>query len=248
MIQPSVLNAVAANSQFRGRGFLARILFAYPVSKVGRRTIGAPPVPPEVERLYRDAVGGLAAGMAGWGGDPAILTLTEDAHRAVLAIEQTIEPTLAGDGELASLADWGGKYVGMVARVAGILHLAAHGSNDGPKRSIDVQTILAASRIGDYFKAAAINAFIEMGADPVTADAIYLLARIHHLGLEELSERDMQRTAGRFHTGLQLRPALRRLIEHGYLTQLPTQNPTGGRNASPRYRVTKGTQGTEGPP
>ena len=37
MIQPSVLGAIAANQQFRGRGFLARILYARPGSKVGHR-------------------------------------------------------------------------------------------------------------------------------------------------------------------------------------------------------------------
>jgi replicative DNA helicase len=246
MIQPSVLNAIAANAQFRGRGFLARILYAYPVSKVGHRVIGSPPVPMDVERIYRDTVGGLAAGMAGWVRDPAILTLTEGAHRAFLAIEETIEPTLAGDGELANLADWGGKHAGMVARIAGILHLVEHGPNEGPKRSVDEQTILAASRIGDYFKAAAINAFIEMGADRVTADAIYLLERIQHLGLDEVSERDMQRAAKRFQTRSDLMRAVGRLVEYGQLIRLPAPNPTGGRNASPRYKVTEVPQGTEG--
>lgn len=248
MIQPSVLNAIAANSQFRGRGFLARILYAYPVSKVGRRLIGAPPVPPDVARVYEATVGELAAGMAGWIGDPAILTLTEDAHQAFLAIEEAVEPTLAGEGELAALADWGGKYAGMLARLAGILHLAEHGPADGPRRSISQQTVLAASRLGDYFKAAAINAHIEMGVDRVTADAIYLLGRIRHLGHDEVSERDMQRAAKRFQSRADLAPAVARLVEHGYLSRLPIQNPTGGRNASPRYTVTKATQGTEGTP
>ena len=47
MIQPAVLSAIAANRQFRGRGFLARILYAYPVSKVGHRAIA--PAPPATD-------------------------------------------------------------------------------------------------------------------------------------------------------------------------------------------------------
>lgn len=250
MIQPAVLRAIAANPQFRGRGLLARFLYAYPVSKVGHRIIGARPVPEDVETAYRETVEKLATGMAGWVGDPAILTLTEDAHQAFLAIETTIEPTLAGDGELAALADWGSKYAGAVARIAGILHLAQHGS-EGSRISIDEQTILAASRIGNYFRAAAINAFIEMGTDPITADAVYLLERIRCLGQDEVSERDLHAaTRSRFKTKANLTPALNRLVDHGYLTPQPAPKQEGpGRPASPRYRVhevlTQTTKSTE---
>jgi hypothetical protein len=74
--------------------------------------------------------------MAGWGGDPAILTLSRTAQEAMQTIEAAVEPTLAGDGELAPLADWGAKYVGAVARIVGILHLAEHGAEKGPRTPI----------------------------------------------------------------------------------------------------------------
>ena len=102
-----------------------------------------------------------------------------------------VEPTLAGDGELAPLADWGAKYVGAVARIACILHLAEHGADKGRRETVAAQTIRAASRIGTYFKAAAINAFIEMGTDQGTADAQYLLERVRCHGHDEMSERDL---------------------------------------------------------
>ncbi len=133
MIQPALLSAIAANREFRGRGFLAPILYACPVSKVGRRTIVAPPVDLAIEKRYEAVVAELASGMAGWGGDPAVLTLTQTAQQAMQTIEAAVEPTLAWDGELAPLADWGAKYVGAVARIAGILHLAEHGSAKGPR-------------------------------------------------------------------------------------------------------------------
>ena len=70
-----------------------------------------------------------------------------------------------------------------MARIAGIIHLAEHGAVDGHRSSVGVETILAAERIGEYFKYAAINVFAEMGTDQVTADAVYLLERIRHLGV-----------------------------------------------------------------
>ena len=250
MIRPQVLSAIAAQREFRGRGFLARILYAYPVSKVGRRTIAPPPTQHRVKDHYGAVVAILAAGMAGWVGDPAVLMLTPGAQEAITAVEAAVEPTLAGDGELASLADWGGKYVGAIARIAGIIHLAEHGADQGPRKPVDASTIAAAARIGEYFKACAINAFAEMGTDPLTADAAYLLERIRHLGVDEISERDLHSACqSRFPTKADLLPVLRRLVEHGYLAVGPKPKATGGRPASPRYTVrevpTKGAKGTE---
>jgi replicative DNA helicase len=251
MIQPAVLAAIAANQQFRGRGLLARILYASPVSKVGHRRIAPPSVDPEVERRYGTTVRDLARGMRGWVGDPAVLMLTEDAQQEFQRIEAAVEPTLAGDGELASLADWGSKLPGAVARIAGILHLAEHGADIGPREPVSAQTVKAAARIGEYFKAAAINAFAEMGTDQGTADAIYLLERIRRLAQDEMSERDLHvASRSRFKTKADLKPVLNRLVDHGYLTPLPVPKQEGaGRPASPRYRVsgvhTETTQSTE---
>lgn len=249
MIQPSVLAAIAANREFRGRGLLARFLYAMPVSKVGRRTIAPSPVDPLIEKAYETSLSDLASGLIQRSGELAILQLSELAHEAMTAIEAAVEPTLAGTGELAPLADWGAKYVGAVARIAGILHLAEHGADKGPQTAITAVTIRAASRIGMYLKAAAINAFVEMGIDEGTADAVYLLERIQRLGADEVSERDMQRACkSRFPSREAMLPALNRLKEHGYLTPVPVA-PTGGRPASLRYRLrvvgTKKPKGTE---
>ena len=56
---------------------------------------------------------------------------------------------------------------------------------------------MAAWRIGDYFKAATINAFIEMGTDQGTADTRYLLQRIERLGQDEVTERDLHVASSR---------------------------------------------------
>jgi hypothetical protein len=238
MIQPDVLASIAAHHEFRGRGFLARILYSYPVSKVGQRNAAAPPVESGIQRRYREKIIELASTMVGWLSDPAVLTLTPDAHEAVIGIMAKIEPMLAGDGALAPLADWGGKYVGAVVRIAGMLHLAELGPKTGPTRSISVDTVKSAARIGAYFRACAVKAFVEMGADQGTADAVYLLERIKRLGQDEVSERDLQRAAQRFKKKDDLLPAIGRLVDNGYLMPLPTSvSLTAGRPASPLFKV-----------
>lgn len=238
MIQPTVLDQIAANKQFRGRGLLARFLYGFPESKVGRRLIAAKPVDPAVRQAYDAAITTLATGMSKWSEDRAVLTLTANAQTAIQAIETAVEPTLAGDGELAALADWGAKYVGAIARLAGIIHLADLGPEKGPRTAVTAETIQAAYQLGEYYRACAIKAFTVMGADQISADAEYLLARINVLDVEEVSERDMQRAAKRFKSREVMLPALDRLLDYGWLTPLPVPPATGGRPASRRYRLT----------
>ena len=91
-----------------------------------------------------------------------------------------------------------------------------------------------------------MNVFSRMGSDQTIADAVYLLDRITATENNVLTERDMLRAARRFRTVAELRPAVARLVDHGYLTQVDDDpHPTGGRPRSPSYEVvdyrTKGT-------
>jgi hypothetical protein len=241
MIQPRIIETIAANRDFVGRGLLARFLYAQPVSKVGSRAIGAKPVDLLTDHDYDAAVKRLASDLAGWVADPAVLMLDPFAEVAVRRIEEAVEPTLAGDGELASqstLTEWGSKYVGAVVRIAGLLHLAEHGES-GHSTPVGKDTVQAAERIGGYFKATAINVFTRM-ADPNVVDAVYLLRRVASLDADEVSERDVFTASSRprFPTVAAMRPALDRLVEHGYL--IPSEQPKktgGGRPSSPRYKV-----------
>lgn len=132
--------------------------------------------------------------------------------------------------------------MGAVVRIAGLLHLGEHGEA-GHSWPVRVETIKAAERIGRYFKAAAINVFNQMGTDPDTADAVYLLGRVEYLcqrgDTDEVSARELFTASSRprFPDMAAMMPALKRLVEHGYLIQLPAAKPTGGRPASPRFKV-----------
>jgi replicative DNA helicase len=242
MVQPRIIEAIAANRDFVGRGLLARFLYATPASKVGHRLIGAEPVAETTEAQYSYTIKKLASQLARWASDPMLLMLDERAATALHRLEEKVEASLGGEGELASpttLTEWGSKYVGAVMRIAGLLHLGEHGADSGHKYPVQPETIEAAARIGRYFKACAINVFSQMG-NPDTADALYLLERVAHLGCDELSERELFNACSRprFPTMADMRPALERLVDHGYL--IPQGQPktgSGGRPGSPRYKV-----------
>jgi hypothetical protein len=239
MIQPEVLSTIGANRTFRGRGLLARFCYAFPQSKVGRRATVEASIATDVMTAYADTVSRLAIGMHEWAGDPAVLVLTPDAHQAVVALQDAVEPTLADGGELHHLKGWGSKYVGAVLRIAGNIHLAQHGPDKGPLTPVTDETILAATRIGAYFKACAIRAFVQMRANQAIGDAAYLLRRIVSLGSETVSERNIFTACSRsrFHIKADMEPAIKLLVDHGYLALQQKAQRTGGRPSSPIYAV-----------
>src|SRR5262249_6458799 len=52
-VQPDVIAGLAERASMRGRGFLARWLYALPLSLVGRRKTAPPGVPADVADAYR---------------------------------------------------------------------------------------------------------------------------------------------------------------------------------------------------
>jgi hypothetical protein len=240
MVQPSVIATIGKNPHFRGRGLLARFLYARPVSRVGQRRSDATPVPEPVRAAYTEAVTSLVLDLSGWCGGAAIVPLVTEARDDVLAILDATEAELRDGGAMSGpIREWGSKYVGAVMRLAALLHLADHGP-DGVRRPIDRTTIRNAVRIGTYFKACAVATLTTMSLDSTVADAIDLLDRIVKTGEDEVSERDIRREArsGRFGDLDVMRQALTVLVEHNLLVPLPQPESEGpGRPRSRRYAV-----------
>lgn len=239
MVQPTLLTNLARNHDFRGRGLLARFLFALPPSKVGHRLVGTDPIPDEIRAEYNGRVKALALSFAGWGSDPAVLQLTPEAVRLNTAIGQAIEPKLAGTGDLGHIADWGSKLNGAILRIAGLLHVAQH-STDAWRRPVEASTLDQAAVLGSYYTAHALAAFDAMRLDPAVADAEYLLDRMRQLQQPRVSTRDLQAASSRsrFMRVHDLDTPLRLLEEHGYIRRLPQEPQVArGRPPSPSWAV-----------
>jgi hypothetical protein len=238
-VQPDVLRDIASMPGFRGLGLLARILFSLPENTVGRRRIGADPVPAEVAAAYASNLSALVLTLAEWT-DPAVLPLTPEANERVLDIERAVEPRLAPGGAWGHIVDWGSKYTGAVVRLAGLLHLGEH-LRDGWGKPIEADTIERAAMLGDYFAAHALAAFDDMGADPATRNARTVLGWIERTGSTAFTKRELFRAvkSSQLATVADLDPALDVLDAHGYVRQLdqPARPAKGGRPPSPSYLV-----------
>ncbi|HUY32962.1 MAG TPA: DUF3987 domain-containing protein [Pirellulales bacterium] len=88
-MQPQVIEGLAENVAFRGRGLLARFLYAAPRSWIGTRQIATDPVSERTREAYSQTV----RAMAGLTGE-AVLRLTADASAALQAWETEIETML----------------------------------------------------------------------------------------------------------------------------------------------------------
>ncbi|BFU47871.1 DUF3987 domain-containing protein [Krasilnikovia sp. MM14-A1004] len=238
-VQPEILRDIAGMPGFRGLGLLARILFALPENTVGRRKIGADPIPAEVAEAYHASLKALVLSLADWT-DPAVLVLTPDANELVLDIERQVEPRLAPGGAWAHIVDWGSKYTGAVVRIAGLLHLAEH-LRDGWERPVNADTVERAAMIGDYYAAHALAAFDDMGADQHTRNARTILGWIERTGTRAFTKREVFRAlkSSQIPTAADFDPPLAVLEAHGYLRQLdpPASSKAGGRPPSPSYLV-----------
>ncbi len=169
--QPAVLRGIASNEVLRGRGFLARWLYALPESRVGFRTVAAPAVPSAVRDRYAErmrAVWSIGYDTDADGREVAhVIRFDAEAEAAFREFESWVEPQLAPGNRLASLAGWGNKLTGECVRLAAGMHVAdAVGSGTDWRSPVGVGVVGRAVRLcGEYLIPHALAAFALMGAD-----------------------------------------------------------------------------------
>ncbi|MFD8148224.1 YfjI family protein [Streptomyces sp. NPDC059708] len=238
-IQPEVLDSLSRIDGADGRGLLARFLYSKPLSLVGSRNLTPALLEEQTAATYTRQLAGLTLALAGWT-DPAILTLSPEADAVILAYQKVTESRLGKDGSFAPIVKWASKRDGAVARIAGLLHLATH-PEDGWHRPIDAATLAAATELGDYFTAHALDVFDAMSADPAHDAAYTVLTHLQTAATGIFSKRDLFRALPRseFPAIADLDPALALLEEHGWIRQQPPPPRTGrgGRPPSPRYET-----------
>jgi hypothetical protein len=230
-MQPAVIEGLAENAAFRGRGLLARFLYAAPQSWIGRREIAPAPVPDAIREAYRQTVRRLGA-VEG----EHILQLTPDASAALCEWETEIESMLADGGQMEIMRDWGAKLAGATLRLVAVLHCAAH----GPVGRIDVTTLAAAIEIARFLipHAEAVLNMMQAKEDTSEADAQYVWRWIERHERREFTKRDAhQHGKRRFPKADEIDAALGELARRGYIRERASPTTGPGRPPSPTYDV-----------
>lgn len=231
-IQPQVLEGIMDNEIFRGRGLIGRFLYCYPKSRIGTRNYKGQPIPLVYEKDYKKLIYELMD--IPCNENPYIINLSQEALSLIEEEFNSIETRLISD--LEGISEWAGKYIGAVLRIAGLLHIAEHKSND---ILVSEQTMKNAIEIGHYFIEHAKLSFSIMGANQQQKQAEYVLKYISKEFHSEMSKRDIYRLCrGEFKKVEELEPTLELLEEYGYLIKAPEQErETAGRKASPTYYI-----------
>lgn len=244
--QPDVLGGLADKPSFRGRGLLARFLYALPPSLLGRRAVNPPEMPDEAQASYDKAVLAILERF-----QTSALVDGEEPHHyikphaeALQALDRFlawVEPQLGPHGDLAAVKDWGGKLTGAVVRIAALLHLADKPADAVAWKSpISRETMERAIHIGRYLIPHAQAAYDLMGLDTDTGSARTLVDWICAKRKERFTKREAhQANKGHFKTVAELEPALQLLEERGYIRREAWERPKGqrGQNPSPAYLV-----------
>jgi len=230
-MQPAVIKGLAESAAFRGRGLLARFLYAAPQSWIGERKIAPEPVSESIREAYRQTVRSLAEVE-----DEIILRLSADAGALLRGWETEIEDMLAEGGQMEITRDWGAKLAGATLRLAAVLHCV----DRGPVGLIERPTIAAAVEIGRYLipHAEAVLDMMSATEDSTDDDARYVLRWIERHDLREFTKRDAQQHGKRrFPKADDINPALDELAKRGYIRLRPVEVSGPGRPPSPTYEV-----------
>ncbi|WP_367025679.1 DUF3987 domain-containing protein [Methylococcus sp. ANG] len=240
--QPEVLRGLTEKPSFRGRGLLARFLYALPPSNLGQRTGDTKPVPGYLAAGYAGRIEAIlnAQPATDENGTPCphTLNLNPEAYAAWSAFWLKTEAGMGPGGTFEHCTDWAGKLPGAVARIAGLLHVARNVFRGPEKLEIGIEDMDAAIRIADALSAHALAVFDLMGADPALDGARHVLRWIQRQGFRSFTFRDCHAAhKSRFRRASELEPAVEVLIERGHIKPTPTPpGPMGGR-PSRTYQV-----------
>jgi hypothetical protein len=232
-VQPDVIRGLAEQASMRGRGFLARWLYATPASKVGRRQVDPAPVPAAVSARYGQGMTWL------WQLPPSDIQgqeagreveFSDEGNGAMRDLQAWLEPQLAEGEPLSYLAGWANKLAGACSRLALILHMAATlGTGKRWTGPISRETVEAAISLGrDYYLPHAKAAFGAMGANARQQDATrvveWLAKRLNSESLKTLKGGAVV-SKSEIHSGVfggsrsaeEVSAVCRLLCDHGYL-------------------------------
>lgn len=207
--QPGVLSELMQSSLLDGRGFLARLFYINIPSAAMPKSFRSAPIPATIREDYDHLIFHLLNLSEN---EPITLHLAPEAINQMDELCHSVEAYLRN--EHRDMREWGSKYIGLVLRTAGLLHIAADGAGD-----IQTEMVENAIRIGSYAFHHALYAYSILGADETVEKALHVVTKLRKLSVTSISRSDLyQKCRGRFfQDAKEMEPALNLLEQHGYI-------------------------------
>lgn len=140
MLQPNLYQETFANAELRGRGLLARFLTCAPKSMAGKRDKRSTAKLDAVNYVpYEMAMVHFLEIQQDPEEEPPVLTWEPDARERMLDYMQMIENSMGNGQPMENCKDYANKASAVAMRIAGILHLLHHWTQDEiPPISIEI--------------------------------------------------------------------------------------------------------------
>lgn len=231
--QPQIIDTLMQSDKLRGRGLIARFLFAQSDlhSLTGHRSSTPPPVPDDVTEDYYRTMNTLLDVCCNDTGYRA-LRVSEEADALRIAFQDFVESEL--NESLYGLRDFGSKLTGAMMRLAGLLHLAKCAEDAGcptitqyASTPISGETVSQAVSLMEYYAACGKYIYSRSTPDQAVADARYCLKKLLSFSMNPVKKRDLARKCRRF-SKTALDDALNTLMKRNYLREFQTDMPSNG--------------------
>ena len=224
-------------------GLVDRFLFAFPEhAPVSEETWRQ--VPEQSLAAWQEVIERLLLlQMVGEGRDarPALIHLTDCGKDAWTEFTRQHAAEVNAEGFEDYLAGPWSKLRGYCLRLALVLHSLweAEPGGSGWRDGIDRGMVERAALLTDYFKQHARRVLHSIDADRVGAQARKILEHLRRNGIAAIKVRQLYQDlhGSRFPSMDAFDRPLKRLVEHGYLRQIPGDRQTGGRPEADHYEV-----------
>lgn len=218
--QPDVLRGLARTPAFRGRGLLARFLYALPASNLGIRTLDVQPLSSATQEGFNTVIIQIL-NHPKEENSPHVLKLSPEAFDDWHFYALAVEIRMADDGPYAHMRDWAGKLPGAIARIAALVHVARYADGRPWEIEIGNADMRAAIKIGHVLSEHALGVFELMGADPSLDGAKTILSWIQRQQLMRFTFRDCHYAhKGRFKRANDMAPAIEVLEERHFIREV----------------------------
>ncbi|NDY55202.1 DUF3987 domain-containing protein [Desulfovibrio sulfodismutans] len=239
--QPEVVQALAGQPGFRGRGLVGRFLYFMPRSRLGTRSLDSSPMPESIARKWKQTIQNLLSIV--WNRDTRGNSVAYDVPLSPEALNlwrkfaQDVESALLPGGTLEHMTDWGGKYPGQAIRLAGLMHMAT--APEPLTEPLSPQTMENALTAATILAAHATAAYGLMGSDPQLECAQSILKWIERDRVSSFTARDaMGKVKGRYPTMDKVNAGLAILEERAFIFSASQDTRKGpGRRPSAVYTV-----------
>lgn len=187
-------------------------MFAFPEGKAGNQSFKSENIPQNIQRSYDELITGLLR--IPKPDEPIILTHSRESYNILNDYYDLLQSKMRSGGMFETLKDYAQKHFGKVLKIAGLLHLCEH-KTDEP---IGGDTALNAVSVGLWAENMALRAFGSIAdQDETTKNAIYILKRLRSISENGFTLRELKRSCQAIHNDNTFTAAIELLEDMKYI-------------------------------